>query len=473
MALKRRTQIQAKAQDVPGTAATSFAGSNVVEVLEAEFSESRSLIDRRPATSSMSNPKKAVGAGTSTLNFGVEWRGGRTNGVPDFDLLLQACGLRSAGARTFTLDGGGELSEAVKRGHILQGDTSLARCMVTEDAASSDGTFKGIILTPDIAFDAADNLDNLSNGSDGIASYASDAAITGAAGYHPVSVHRLQMTLASGTWTGDTPAAGDGITFSSGGTAIGGGIIVSLSGTQLVVEITWGTVSASNTILATGYGATSGTNSLSASPAFSQVIWPYVTVRHNEHNHQRALEDAVGTFNLSGEAGAAVQGTMEFTGKKGAWGEDDFLIPGTRNTKSPPLMQKTGNATFTVGSVQLPIVSFDFSQGMESVVARDANRTEGIHRTESTARNPTLSVTIQRVPTSTIDWETLWQNGTLQRIAIVADGGTNNGVMLLAPAAQISNVSHGEDSGLITDTLELELTGTVDDDEFALFFGTV
>lgn len=466
MALTRRTQILQEEEVTPGTEITSFEAADVLEVLDAEFSDSRPLLDRTPASETLSNPKKAVGAGEGSLSFGVDWRGGASSQQPDFDSLLQACGLRSTDEETFTFGTGGA-DEAISAGDVLQGATSGALAIATEDCAVSGASVKGVYVTPDTAFSASENMTNKRTGNTAGA-FASEAAVGSTTCYHPLSKRRLQFTTTA-SWSSD-PAVGSGVTFDSGGAATGGGIVLKVSTTTTWVEMVWGDVAASDSCTSTeGYTAT-----IHATPAFDQDYWPTMTIRQNRHNLIRALYGAIGTCGFAADAGAGMRGTFEFQGKKGTHTDGAYVAPSTRNTKLPPRLQKSAAlAHVKVDGVKLPVASVEFALGNELVMQRDGNRAEGIYITQATARGPTVTLVIHQVPTATWDYDTLRGAGTTARLDIRVDGGSANGFTFVAGAAQIAEITDGDDSGLATTSVTYELTRSVEDDEFAMRFSTL
>jgi hypothetical protein len=464
--MANRTQVLAAEETIPGTEITSFAGANVLEVLEADFAGNRPLLDRSPASETMSNPKKALGPSDGTLSFGVDWRGGAASQKPDFDGLLQACGMYSTDARTITMSTGG-LVEAVVPGQVLQGATSGARAIVMEPASLTDLSVVVVIVTPDTAFSALETLENKTTGNDA-GPYASDATIANTSGYHPLSKRRLKMTT-TGSWS--TAAVGDGVTFQTGTAAIsGGGIILKISGTTTWVEMTWGDVLANDNMVATD----GDTNTVAGTPAFDQDFWPTYTIRQNRRNLVRAIYGAVGTFGFTAEAGAGMQGTFDFAGKKGAHTDGAFVAPTTRNSKLPPRFIKSGSKAYAhVDGVKLPVISGEFTLDGENAPQRDGNRAEGVYINQSTGRSPKVTLVINQVPTATWDYDTLHKNGTTVILDIRLDGGTLNGFTFVAGAAQIAEVSDSEDGDLPTMSITFELARTIEDDEFAFRFSTL
>jgi len=467
MALTRRTQILAKEETNPGTEETSFAAANVLEVLDAEFQSSRPLLDRTPASETLSNPKKAVGASEAGVSFTADLRGGAASQTPDFGGVLQACGVLAGTAITLTLATGGVLV-AVEPGDVLLGATSGAIAVVLESAGLTDATIVVAYATNELAFSAAENL-TLQRTSTTAAVFTSEAAVSNTTTYVPISNRRLKLTTTA-NWSSD-PAAGEGVTFSTGtAPTTGGGIILKVSTTSTWVEMTWGDVAASDSMLSTS----AKTATVHGTPAFDQDMWPTYSIRHIRHNLARTVFGVTGTFGFTADAGSAFQMSFEFGGKKGTQTDAAFVAAATRNTKLPPRLLKSGAvAHVKVDGIKLPVTNIDFSANNESALQRDGNRSEGTWIGTTTSRAPTISITFQQVPTATWDYDADHSAGTTKRIDIRADGGTLNGFTFVAGQAQIMEVTDGDDGGLATTTITFELQRAVADDEFAIRFSTL
>lgn len=465
MPLTRRTQVAAKVEVIPSVEETSLVAGDVVEVLEAEYTQTRTMIDRRPADPSLSSVVEGIGRGEAGMRFAIDWRGSGNIAVePAYSKLLKACFLKvnDAGAVLGLSLSGGGLTEALYPGDTITGATSTETARVVAYAAAGATTV--IISQLSGSLTIAENIDSAQQGA-GVGVVASDPAGGADAGWQwtPISDRWMKFTL-TGAWTGGNPSVGEGIAIKSAGQVIGGAYIVIANAANVcTVELAWGTVVASATLENLNAAKTA---TVHGTPAFANVLGPSLTMHLNRDKFRRGIIGGRGTFRIEAEAGGIGRASFEYKGRARDPDDIAFLSGASLSTVVPPRFQ---GGQFTLDGVKLPVKSFTFDAGTEVMIRADGNSTEGDWGAEVTSRDPSISFVVDQGPMAQFNFHTRWKNGTTVIVAWQL-GTTSGNTMTFFGNGQITEVGDGDADGIATlsVTCKLRRTTSAGDDEYYL-----
>lgn len=464
MPLVRKSQVAAKVETIPGVEATGLIGTDVVEVKNARYTQSRSLIERQPADPSLSNVIEGIGRGEASMQFEVDVRGsGNVVAEPDWSKLVKACYHTTQVLLNMSLSGGG-LTEALYPGDTITGATSGSTAIIAAYAAAGATTLK--IAQLSASFTIAENIDSAQQGA-GVGVVASDPLGGPDAGFEwkPISDRYMSFAL-TGAWTGGNPSVGEGVRIAASGSGqiTGGGyVVIANSGSVCTIELAWGTIAASSTL--TSYSGK--TNSVHATPAFANVQGPSLTMLMNRDKFRRGVIGGRGSFRIDFEAGGI--GTMAFDFKGRAKAADDvaFLSGTSLSAIVPPRFQ---GGIFIVGGAQIPIKSVAFDAGVQVVMRADGNSNEGDWGAEIVSRDPTLTFVVDQMPLVQFDFHSRWRDGQTIVIGFQLGTAAGNTISMAIPKAQIVNITDGDAEGIATFQVECKLrrNAAAGDDEYSL-----
>ena len=462
MPLTRKSQVAALIEVIPGVEQTvpAPAGADVVEVLETEFTQSRSMIERQPADPSLSGVVEGIGRGDAGMRFACDLRGsGTATTAPDWTKLVLACYHRTLDVKNLVLNSGS--TEAVFPGDKLSGATATAR--VAKYAAAGSTTIKVCQVTGTFTAGApGESIVSQQQGTIGTCLTAPGAA-TGIE-WAPYSERTMSGKMTAGGWDTD-PAVGEGIVFKNTvGQVIGGGWVVIADAAEICTfELGWGTVILSGTLTSsTGKVAT-----FHASPVFTNVAGPSLTMLMNRDKFRRGLIGARGNFRFEVEAGGIGRMSFEYKGRIRMPDDTAFLSGAALSTVVPPRLQ---GGYFSIDGAQVPVKSIAFDAGVTTIMRADGNSTEGDWAAEITGRDPTFTFTIDQVPLAQLDLHTKWRDGTLINIGLGMGTTAGNSMAFFAVSAQITEISDGDAEGIPTFqvTTKLRRVAAAGDDEYHL-----
>lgn len=464
MPLIRKSELLSQTEGIPAVEQTTWAGSDAVDVLELQFGQSRELIPRQPAIATLSTVVEAIGRGSVSTNFGVDFKGSGTKGTaPDYSNLLSSC-LMTQGVLTF-LDLATH-TQKTRVGDLITGATSGATALVFK--TSSAESLSILILKLSGTFTTSETLNSTYLGG---ALGTADAATPEPAGteglfWKPGSQPSLQFAI-TGAWSGSNPGIGETVTVTTAGGLIeGSGTFVISTASVTALEWNWGTISASSTLL-----STSGkTATVHATPAILQLIGLSQTMRPNRDGLARPMIGCKGTFAINGEAGGQGKIAFTFTGKPGS-PTDIGLQSGTSfaTTVPPRLIASDLN----IDGVSYPTKSFQLDLNNTVIMRADANSSEGDLRAEITGRDPGLTIEIDQVGVAALDLWAKWEAGTLVNVSGQLGTAVGNTMSFIARSAQIESIDDGDADGIGTHTVVFKLRKTLagGDDEFYLGHG--
>jgi hypothetical protein len=461
MPLTRKQQILAKDETIPGTEQTTFVAADATDVLEAEFSQTRAMLERIPASSTLSRFVEATGRGSGTLTFGVDAKGsGLAITAPDWGRHLQAASMKAANIPNLQL--AAALTKTVYAGDLLvAADGAAMVCLKTTASGSAlipvfvEGTNPGTGLA----------VLSLNYGSTSIGTTHAVTPITGNVGwsYNPISDQELQFTTTA-AWGAPAPVPGEVIVVTAAGIQVGALIVTTApSGSTTFAEHVWGLIPASATLSATG----GGTATVAAVPAITQVRGKSLTLRHNRDRLARTIYGARGNVGLSAEAGGHGTFHFTFTGKAGTVTDAAFVPGAVFATTVPPRLQ---GGIVVVNGLQIPVRSVEFQAGNEVIMHGDANATEGDLRAEIVARDPQVVLVLDQVGKTSFDWWSTWSASGTVTLGIQFGTAGGNTITIAASKAQVSEFSDAEEDGIATHsvTLKLRALDPDADDEYVI-----
>lgn len=453
MPLSRRSQVAAKVEVVPSVEATGLAGVDVVEVLNAEYTQSRSMIARQPSDPSLSGVVEGIGRGEAGTRFDVDWRGsGVVTTKPDWAKLVEACFHRSSDAGallSLSLSGGG-LTEALYAGDTLTGGTSGETATVAAYAAAGATTVKVFDLSGSLT--VAENINSAQQGN-AVGVVASDPMGGADAGFTwaPISDRTMSFAI-TGAWGGGNPAVGEGVVIKAPSTAIitgQGYVVVPNTGSVCTIELAWGTIVASSTLVSTA----GKTNTVHGAPAFANVQGPSLTMLMNRDKFRRGVTGARGTFRMECEAGGIGRASFEFKGRARAAEDAAFISGASLSAIVPPRFQ---GGAFALNGIRVPIKSFSFDAGVNVVMRADGNSEEGDWGAEVVSRDPSFSFVVDQGPLAFFDFHTPWKNGTTMLISYTLGSAVGN-TMSFIGVGQITEISDGDADGIATLSINCKL----------------
>jgi hypothetical protein len=459
MPLKRKTQFAVAVEDYPG-AAVSFAGTDVIDTIEPpEFSGDPELLTREPSGGTLSRSLEAVGRFTGQITAPVDLKGsGTATTAPRWSRMLLASLAEQVDVDTMALSV--SLAERLEPGDVLTGGTSGARAIVVQAAAAAAIAVKVVVLSG--TFATTEVLSSVDKGA-AVGTTHGTTVLTAGTGlaWKPVSDQLTQVDT-TGAWSGSTPAAGKGLDIMDGATIVGMAHFVSWSTGTLVIELAWG-------VLAAGYDVVDalGSSITIASPAnVTALTGQSVAARMNLDKLILDLTNARTTFQITAEAGGT--GRIEFTvqGQPASATEGARLTASGLATTTPP---RFAGGVMSLKGVRIPTKSVTFDAGADLQQIADANSTNGEKGGDVTGRTPTVQVTVEQGALVGLDVFALRDAGTLLSWGIQIGTAAGNSISICGASGQISAIAFGDDNGIATWDITLQLrrfTDTGDDEWF-------
>lgn len=461
MPLKRKTQVAVAVEDYPNAPLT-LAGTDVIETVEpAQFSGDPELLTREPSGGTLSKAAEAVGRHSGQITFPVDFKGsGTATTEPRWGRLVLAALARKVDIDSMALSVA--LTNQLEPGDVLTGGTSGATAIVTMAAAAAATTIRVVVLSG--TFSTAEQINSAQKGANVGTTHAA-TVITAAQGvaYRPVSDTRTTME-SSNTWSGSTPAAGAGLAFVVGTTVVGEGHMVSWSaGTPgtLTVELAYGEIPDGCDVEA----ADGSTLTLDSPANVETTQGKSVKARCNLDKLVLDLTAARVNFQITADAGATGRIAFTVQGQPVSPTEAARLTPSGLATTTPP---RFAGGVASIGGLRLPTKSVAFDAGSGVVQIADANSSNGEKGGDISGREPTMTMSVEQASLAGIDLFALRDAGTTVGLGFQLGTTAGNRPSVVAPAAQITGISFGDDNGVATLDVTFALRRLADtgDDEW-------
>lgn len=458
MGLVRKAQVAAGQEAIPGQAAT-LTGADVIDLLEADWSESRELIERNAASGTLSKGVEGVGPGDSTLNIIVDVKGsGTATTVPDWAVLMNSCLMEEVDTLTVDTSAAG-ITDPLEPGDILTGQTSGAEAIVLAhvDEAASALNIPAYMISG--TFSTGETVDSRDKGvAVAVLAVTPTTANQGKA-WKPVSEVQTSITT-SGAWSASDPAVGEGVKIEDGGTIVGEALIISVSGTATVLEMVWG-------VIASGYALTSTTGqtaTVTGTP--STTLAATVTARFNRDRLIRDLVEARGNPQLAADAGQPGRFTFAMQGSPQNPTDGGRFTAGLPTiTTTPP---RFAGGYFSIDGIRVVTKSVQWDGGNNVVQIADANSTDGRKGGAITEREPTLTVTIDQGTIAGLDLWSKWKAATTVTLGVQIGNTSGNRITIAASKAQITEITDSDNEGIagFNVTFRLRQESAVGDNEY-------
>jgi hypothetical protein len=445
MPLKRKTQVAVVVEDYPGAAVT-FAGSDVIDTIEAaEFSGDPELISRDPSGGSLSRQAEAVGSFSAEVSLAVDAKGsGVATTVPRWGRLMLATFAEQIAVDQLNF---ATLSAQLEPGDVLTNASGLAKAVVM--ARQATGTTVGVRVVVTLGtFLVSEVITSAQKGAS-IGTLAGSAVLTTNVGlaYRPSSDTSTEATT-TGSWTGGTPAAGEGLAIKVAGSVVGEGHFVSWATNILTMDLAYGSVPNSATV-----ESTSGkTITLSASANVNTTKGATLALRHNLDKLVQDLTSSRATWTMSADAGNTSRLEFTVSGQPSAATEGSRLTASGLDGTTPP---RFAGGVLSLNGILLPVKDFSFDAGNEVVQVADGNSPNGIKGGAITGRDPSLTVTVEQASLAGIDLFEHRAAGTTFGFGIQLGTTPGNTVTLCGPAAQVATIGFADDSGISTLNVQL------------------
>ncbi len=443
----RNTQLLAQVETLPSTEAGTFVAADFVDALSAEWSQTRSTVERLPASPYFSREVEGIGRGQAQVSASIDVRGSGSAGTaPQYSSLLEACMMQRATVSTINTSA---TSQILYVGDVLTGGTSGARAVVMKNHAAGV-TAITVWLEGTPAFSAAETLNS--------AHYGASIGTTGGTptasgtGYTWNTTSTKAFTFATtASWSGSA-LDGDTVKVVVAGVVVGALQLVGApSGTTTTAEWIFGTLPASASLTS----SSGGTATVAGSPAIVQTIGKTLTMRHNRGKLARNLVGSRGTWTMTADAGSTGRMAFNFTGKPGTVSDTGFVTGITIPSTVPP---RLSGGYVVIDGVLIPVKSVEFTIGNTVVMRSDANSSEGDIGAEITGRDPRCTIQIDQVGKVAMDLWSKWGNRTTQTIGAQFGTSAGNLFSFCAPRGQILEISDGDQDGVATHTVSWRLT---------------
>ena len=474
MPLSRKIQLRAGIEAVPSDPSLVLDGTNVVDALEAAWSQSVAQIDRNPVGGSLTRTASPVGRTTGEVTCALDVKGsGTALTSPDFSPLLRACYLREVAVQQ--LDLSAPLTRTIEPGDILTGALG-AQAVLVKHANIGDSSL--VVRAEDPA------LWNLEVGSSitstnfgavvATASAATVMSVDVGIAYREVS-SRVTLVETTAGWAPGLPKEGEGV-------------LIKDPASNLVGEAVWvsswqGVVTPPNTLILLIYwlrgsfpaGAllSSKTNvggdvtATGMTPSnVVTVIGETIKIEYDRDGYQRGLNGAYGNVTATANAGEPGRFDFTFTGQLEDASMGVPVVAIGAPTTTPP---KWGGGYASFGGVLLPTKSFTFDAGNSIVQRADANAPNGEAGGMITDRLPTLTVDVEQTTTAAVDLFQNLKTGTVMTVGIQIGNVPGNTLSFCAPYAQLTEMSDSDQDGIATFSLTFACRGTLaGNDEFLI-----
>lgn len=167
----------------------------------------------------------------------------------------------------------------------------------------------------------------------------------------------------------------------------------------------------------------------------------YLTIHFMQDGVRRILEDAVGTFTLTAEAGGIAMISFTFTGHLGT-SSDTAFTAGTYQS-SVPVPVKAGS--FAIGGYAATISRLSIDRGNQIVTPADFNAADGFGQIRIADWDITGSFDPLATLKATKDWVSEWESGTAQALTTGVIGSTaGNRFAISCPAVSSRSVAYAE-----------------------------
>jgi hypothetical protein len=269
----------------------------------------------------------------------------------------------------------------------------------------------------------------------------------------------------SGYVSGETVTGG-----TSSATAIVAAPTVDGDTTLYIYSIT-GTLQSGEVLTGGTSGSTATTSSTASSHGFvavpisdSQIT---NTIELQKDGYAWSLIGAMANMEIAAENAKRGLITFGYTGVKGTWGDKAFTSGITYNSENPP---KFENARVKIGSYSPVLTSFTFNLNNEVVLRPDANAAaNGFIAAYIPKRKPTISITTEFALAANYDYFAKLIGEDLIAVQLRVGSVAGKQIWLSANKAQITGLSVGDNDGIVSLDVEMELTG-VNNNEFTILF---
>lgn len=458
MPIKNKHQILAKVEESEGTA-VSLAAADGLEVFNPEVSGDTDIVDRRPATSTLSRDVSPVGRQTRRVTFSSDLKGSGSNSTaPPWGALIQACAFQQLSAMKFVCTSGSGTWQA---GEIItRSDSITGYGIVLKEATGSTPTVWVAWMTAAVTPVPTTVLTGATSGA--TASVSTETA-TGFC-YRPTSLK--SVTLTTDSWGGNAPSAGECLLVQRSGVDVGAVFVVSVtSATVYVVTPQWGDALNADVLLrSTGHSA-----AIAAAPVQTSTL--SLTLSSNIDGIRRLMVSSRGNFSLAGAAHETPQFSWDLSGQRSST-TDAAQVTGIAASALTIPRMRGSTIGFGVSATQFrkfEIKRVELAPGNVIEISADANSSTGDRAAEVVDRDPTLTIEMAAVGVTAFDVETYLANATTLRVGFRIGSGTGNEVGFVCPKAQIVAAPDGEQAGKLTSAIQFKPRRYQGDDEIILF----
>ena len=473
MPITRKQQLLAKLETTPGGGAT-FSASDAIEVFDPALSDTVDMLDRSPASSTLSRDFSPVGRKQREITFTSDAKGSGTAATePPWGDLIKSCAYRKDGATN------GPRLLKIELGSV-SGSFQLGE-KITQDSAADVGIIVGIkssgnavkaastadtdyLLVLEILGTLASSAATVGASSGATDSTGTVATTTDHHTYLPTSKTLLNLTI--GTWSsGANPAAGEVFDVKNGSTLVGAvQLVEERSATDVLVAVLWGSVADTYTLVEAG----GETSVIGAAPVAE--FTPSIAMRHNLDGRNRLLLGSRGSFTCAGEVGQPLTWTWAMTGDVGT---DADAVPiattGTSTVRAPRLLGALCVYGEGVNLRDIQTKSISIDSGNTVSVNLDANSAGGSTGANVTDRDISMTVQVDNT-LSTMDWESLRDAGTAVRVGFLLGTTAGNIMSVVAPNVQVSEVSIGDAEGVSVMDVTLRPRRVLDAGDDEIYF---
>lgn len=451
MGLTRKVQILAALEDTEGVAKT-LTPSDTTLVFDPEVSEVATRNERVPASPALGRRKDRVGLTGRQISFGSDFGGGGVGTAPSWNKFMRSCGFQEQRVKKYALTSVGSvflIGEKV----FVQGAEATNYGIALNQLGGSSGNLYVAWLVGDAP---AGTIEGKGSGATGTA--AAPAAQDDFF-YNPASLKLAQIQASGGWSSGPTLAVGSVVLAQRGvsGLIVGSGQVKINNSTpagdwdDFEVSITHGDIQ-SGDILITAFGETA---TVSATPVQTRI--PSLTMRHNLDGYARDLIGCRGNFTLEGSAGGPMRLNWTFQGVQASTVDLDFSPGAMFQTNLPPRLRGiTANLIVAGSGITIPIRSVSIDMGNVVSLREDAVAAGGQHHAEVTDRDPTFTLTTDKLPVAVVPWVALRDLGSdvIMGLRIGTVGG--NILTIVGTAMQIEEPSDEDAQGIAADSITLK-----------------
>jgi len=463
MTLDRLMQIAVVKEDTPGTLQGSlFSAANMKYlVIDPTMDYDIPLFEQTHKRASFTKIEGLAGMKMATCRFQLTMHGHgvTTPDLPVWDLLMQACGFKSA--TTTSVVTTALTADPMRHGEVVtaSGTGASGTATVVHDNYGTAAGVATIYLADDTITWATSGATTLTAGTTGSLGTVAAGVSSADAGqsWYPISEQTVLLTH-NGT---PQPTVGEVLTGDTSGAK--GIIIANPSSTTTTVRIYNGLMySSSENITDTTSGPAFETLSAAA-----QADIPTISIGLIEDGVAKQMSGARGNWSIEANVGEPAIMTFEFSGKCEAPADQALIAESTITfeSKVPPVLLSSALVFGTEGDASSDtdysprFSALGFNMNNDVNPRTSANEATGILEYLITGRGATGSFDPEIDLESSYSFLANWRAGTVARCNFQVGTAAGNKFYCSIPGMQTTGGSTSERSGVSTRGWEFQATG--------------